>query len=123
MLLRLEKKMENDFLEEGQQWPEPKVSRETVLTMATLVSAKYHPEERCLIVQVGLPDGSRRALPIFASTFSHFHGVPYKQAQKVLVDKEMFKTESLFNAAAKKGRRVKIKMYKEQMELDGLSFH
>lgn len=98
--------------------PDPHINRDTSVVMVTVTSAKYHASDKCLIVRVKLPDGSPRTLPIPASTFRYFHGVKYEQAPSLLIDREMYKTEELFNAAARKNRRIKLQLYSEQMNLE-----
>lgn len=110
--------MNDEVYDSEQEWPAPKVDLNTTLVMATILSAKYHPDERFILLHVKLEDGSRRAMPIHASTFGYYHGVKYADAPKILVDREMFKTADLFNA--RRGDRIRLKVFMEQMQLDGI---
>lgn len=101
------------------EWPLPEISKETRIVKATILAATYHPDEKCLIIRVKMEDGSRRALPIPASVFK-YHGKPFKETAKEVVDNEMFRTEALFRKAAEKHRRINLKLFSEQLDLTGL---
>ena len=74
---------------------------------AKIVNAKYYPEEKFLMVAVRLDSGELRSTPIHESCFS-YHGVKHKQANRDVIEREMFKLERSFLEA--KGKPILVEL-------------
>jgi hypothetical protein len=91
--------------------PEPKKTR----IKGIIQDATYHKDQGFIAVQLGLPDGTRRAAYIHKSAYS-FHGNPWTEVPSEYVDKEMEKTAELFRRA--RGRRIKLEIGEDQARMD-----
>lgn len=74
---------------------------------ASIVNAKYYPDEKFLMVGVKLQSGELRSTPIHESCFS-YHGMSYKHAMRQVIEKEMYKLEDSFNKA--RGKPILIEL-------------
>jgi len=86
-----------------------KVDQESVLktVKATIVNAKYYPDKNYIIVGVKMQNGELRSCPQHESCFT-YRGVPYKQASRELIEREMYKLEQSYSKA--RGKPILIQL-------------
>lgn len=89
----------------------PKPKRITV--SAEIITAKYHPVEKAIIVAVRLSNGQVKSMPTYPQNYT-FHGRPATSVTTDEIDREMEKTAALY--AKSKGRRIKIEMDESELE-------
>ena len=74
---------------------------------ATIVNAKYYPEENYLMVCVRLDSGELRSTPIHESCFK-YDDVSYKNTPRIRIEREMYRLEELYLKA--RGKPILVEM-------------
>ena len=89
---------------------------EPVTLRGTVMDARYFQEEGYIVVRLRLADGSTRQACLHKSSFT-FRGRPHTGVPAGECDAEMERTAGLFRRSGENGRRISVRMYKHQADL------
>jgi hypothetical protein len=89
-----------------------------VTIRGVVADAKYFKEEGYIVVKLRLADGSTRSACLHRSNFT-FHGRDHSDVPADERDAEMERTANLFRRSGDNGRKITVRMYRHQAELQG----
>lgn len=79
-----------------------------------VINATYHKEQGYIALQVGMPNGSARAVVLSKESFTFGGGRKHSEVEKDFVDKQMEKTADLFRRRI--GNNIRLSLYESQLQ-------
>lgn len=84
-----------------------------VVVKATIITAKYHPVEKAIIIAVRLSNGKVKSMPDFPQNHT-FRGRPATALTTEEIDREMERTAEAWRKAS--GRQIKVEVDETELK-------